>query len=152
VADVDQHHVYGWTAPVLRSLTDDGVRPVVVSGAPHEILVEHVRRLGLPDVEVHGLTLAAGPDGRFTGDLAANLGTDTGKRELLQQLEGPIVLGVGDSISDLPLLRAARRQLVVGRHAHSLLDMLGDSAAAVPDPGSATAQQMIDLVRSLVKS
>jgi phosphoserine phosphatase len=152
VADVDRLRVFAWTAPVLRSLVADGVRPVVVSGAPHEILVEHAERLGLAGVEVHGLTLRAGPDGRFTGDLAANLGTDAGKRDLLQHVSGPVVLGVGDSVSDLPLLQGARRQLVVGRHAQELLDVLGASATAVPDPGAATAEEMIDLVRRLLTS
>ena len=51
-----------------------------------------------------------------------------------------------------PLLRAARRQLVVGRHTPALLDALGVTATCIPDPETATAEEVIDLVRSLVNS
>jgi phosphoserine phosphatase len=155
VEEVDRHQVYGWAAPLLRWLSEHGTRPVIISGAPREILVEHVQHLGLADVEVHGLTLTLGDDGRYAGGVAANVGTDASKRKLIERLAataGPVELGVGDSTSDLPILRAARRQLIVGDHARGLLKQFGPSAACVPNPGSATAQEMIDLVGLLTTS
>ena len=157
VAETDRLLVYRWAAPLLRWLTDHGTRPVIVSGAPQELLLEHLQQVGLTDVEPHGLTLALDQDGRYTGAVAANVGTDTAKRVLVQHLAaaagpGAIVLGVGDSSSDLPLLHAADRQLIVGRHAHRLLEDFGPTAAAVPDPQAAAADDMIALVSELLES
>jgi phosphoserine phosphatase len=128
---------------------------VIVSGAPQEILAEHLGHLGLDDLEVHGLTLTVDGDGRYAGAVASNVGTDAAKQELIGQLArstGAVVLGVGDSTSDLPLLRAARRQLIVGRHARRLLEEFGPSAACVPDPATASTEEMIDLVSVLTGS
>ncbi len=155
VADTDHRQVYGWAAPLLRWLADNGTRPVIVSGAPQEILTEHLVHLRLGDLEAHGLTLTVDGAGRYAGGVAGNVGTDAAKQQLIEQLAqsaGPVVLGVGDSTSDLPLLRAARRQLIVGRHARRLLQEFGASAACVPDPAAASADEMIGLVSVLTAS
>ena len=153
VAEIDHLHVYPWVAPLLHWLAGRGLRAVVISGAPQEILAEHVRHLGVHGVDIHGLTLTVDSNGRFAGGLAANDGTDGSKRALLRHLSataGPVVLGVGDSVSDLPLLEAARRQLVVGPQSQALSDELGPTAASVGNPAGASVEEMIDLVRSML--
>jgi predicted mannosyl-3-phosphoglycerate phosphatase (HAD superfamily) len=65
---------------------------------------------------VVGLTLTEA-GGRYTGAIGRNPGPRTEKARAVAEVIADgyeVVLGAGDSESDLPLLRAGRHQLVVG--------------------------------------
>jgi phosphoserine phosphatase len=86
---------------------------VTISGAP-EVLLRLVAR-------ERGLTLAIGvtgfhQGGRFNGQIFRNPATKSAKASIVETLtrDGEVLLGVGDSASDEPLLQTARRTIVVG--------------------------------------
>ena len=144
VMQEDRHRVFPWAAGLLHRLVDDRIRPVIITGAPVDLVDAHLRAMGLepPDRDVHALTLRVGPDGRYTGRIRGNPGTGPAKRRLVARFAGAVELGAGDSISDLPLLRAARRQLIVGADAAQLRAEFGATATVVDDPIAATADQV----------
>jgi phosphoserine phosphatase len=114
--EVDRPLVYGFVPALLAWLVEHGIEPVVVTGAPAELVAGYVESAG---GRVLGLTLAEA-DGRYTGAIGRNPGPGAEKaRAVTEMLAGgyEVVLGAGDSESDLPLLQAARHQLVVGNPA-----------------------------------
>ena len=111
--EVDRPLVYGFVPTLLAWLGEHGIEPVVVTGAPTELVVGYVEPAG---GRVVGLTLAES-GGRYTGAIGRNPGPATEKARVVAEViaaGGEVVLGAGDSESDLPLLHAGRHQLVVG--------------------------------------
>lgn len=87
--------------------------PVLVSGAPHEVLARVAASLG--DAAVHAIR-AHTADGRYTGGLVDNPAEAHRKAQLVAALTAtaPIVLAAGDTAADIPMLEVAERRLVVG--------------------------------------
>ncbi len=111
--EVDRPLVYPFVPVLLAWLVEHGIEPVIVTGAPAELVAPYVEPAG---GRVVGLTLVES-DGRYTGALRRNPGTSQEKARVVAELQADgcqVVLGAGDTDSDLPLLRAGRWQLVVG--------------------------------------
>ena len=110
--EVDRPLVYPFVPALLAWLVDHGIEPVVVTGAPAELVTPYVEPAG---GRVVGLTLAES-GGRYTGAIGRNPGPAAEKTRAVAEVLADgceVVLAAGDSVSDLPLLRAGRRQLVV---------------------------------------
>lgn len=153
VTGADHHQVFPWAAGFLRRLAAGGIRPVIITGAPRDLIDAHLHAMGLTDmdIEVHGFTLGVGPGGDYTGRIRANPGVGAAKRRLVDRLAhtGDVALAAGDSVSDLPLLRAAHRQLIVGvpgGEAAALRAEFGRTAATVDAPYAVTADDVYELV------
>ncbi|MGH9277414.1 MAG: HAD family hydrolase [Acidimicrobiales bacterium] len=142
VAGGDRDRVFPWAAGLLHRLAGDGVRPVIITGALADLVRVHLRAMGLAsgEVDVRGFTLAVDRDGRYTGRIRANPGVGAAKRRLVQRLAatGEVTLAAGDSVSDLPLLRAAARQLIVGPAAAELSREFGATATTISSPATLT--------------
>ncbi len=113
VEEVDRALVFGFVPALLGWLVDRGIEPVVVTGAPTELVGGYVEPLG---GRVVGLSLEVDGD-RYTGAVRRNPGTGAEKARAVAELVGEgfeVELGAGDSESDLPLLVAGRRRLVMG--------------------------------------
>lgn len=113
LADVDRPLVFPFVADLLAWLVEHGIEPVIVTGAPDQLVRGYAESRG---ARVVGFTVAQ-KAGRYTGAIRRNPGTGHEKERVVAELEGDgceVVLGAGDSESDLPLLRAAGRQLVMG--------------------------------------
>lgn len=145
-----RHRVFPWTARFLHRLREGGIRPVIITGAPRDLIAFHLRAMGLGEgeVDVHAFRLGVDGGGRYTGRIRANPGTGTAKRRLVDRIAATadVALAAGDSVSDLPLLRAARRQLIVGSGAASLRTEFGVTAAVAETPLTMTADQVYALV------
>lgn len=139
----DRHRVFPWAAGLLRRLVLSGVRPAIITGAWRHLIDLHLEAMELDPatVEVHAFTLSVN-GGRFTGRIRANPGVGAAKRRVVERLAAhhEIVLAAGDSESDLPLLRAARRQLIVGDNAATpaLRAEFAGTGTWIPDPATAT--------------
>ncbi len=110
--EVDRPLVYPFVPALLAWLVDHGIEPVVVTGAPAELVAAYVEPAG---GRVVGLTLAES-SGRYTGAIGRNPGPAAEKTRAVAEVLADgceVVLAAGDSVSDLPLLQAGRRQLVV---------------------------------------
>ncbi len=137
--EVDRPLVYGFVPALVEWLAAQGIQPVVVTGAPAELVAGYVEPAG---GRVVGLTLAEA-GGRYTGAIGRNPGTGHEKARAVAELmreRCEVVLGAGDSESDLPLLRAARRQLVVGN-----ADLAGEfpGTSLLVEPRSTTADSLL---------
>lgn len=109
----DSALVVPFAAPLLHGLRKQGVLTAIVSGSPTEILHPHAERLGFDAVFCTELEVV---DGVYTGAVRNNGGIAAAKERvaagLAEQYE--IVLALGDSASDRPLLDVARVAVVVG--------------------------------------
>lgn len=136
----DAARILQWVPALLQELWRRDVEPVVVTGAPHVVVEEHARRLGIS--HVLGLVLEA-RDGRLTGRLEARPGTSESKRRVVADLVASgwrPVLAVGDSESDRPLLDAAPAQLIIGNRA--LRDVYALTAFLVEEDSTAAAVEL----------
>lgn len=94
---------------LLSALRTAAIRPVVISGAPAEVLRAHARRVGIDPADVTGWELARDGD-RIAGRLASgNTARAEAKAVHVARIaaEAEIVLGIGDSDGDRPLVAAA---------------------------------------------
>ena len=99
------------TPELISALLASGIRPILVSGAPIEVLRAHAAALGIAPSDVTGWTLDRDRD-RYLGRLASGntaRGGSKGRIVAAHQAAGAeILLGVGDSDADRPLVDAAR--------------------------------------------
>ncbi len=112
LATVDGPLVFSYVPALLEWLVDRGIQPVVVTGAPAELVAPYVEPAG---GRVVGLTLVESA-GLSTGAIRRNPGPADEKERVVGELAAAgcrVALGAGDSESDRPLLRAAQWQLVV---------------------------------------
>jgi phosphoserine phosphatase len=99
------------TPDLVAALRAMGIRPILISGAPIEMLRAHAAALGLAPGDVTGWVLERAGD-RYVGRLASgNTARGGSKAAIVARLlaQGArAVLGVGDSEADRPLVDAAR--------------------------------------------
>ena len=105
LAEMYQSMLAPGAAQAVRRLHQAGRRLVVVSGGIRQAILPLTTSLGIADGEVHAVTLAFTPEGRYAGhDSASPLTTSDGKRTLVEQLALPKrVLAVGDGATDLAM-------------------------------------------------
>ncbi|MEP6731151.1 MAG: HAD-IB family phosphatase [bacterium] len=89
---------------ILR-LRAAGRRVVLVSGGVREAIMPVASRLGLPERDVHAVSVRFDDSGAYAGfDSASPLATATGKRDVAQSLKLPRrVLAMGDGATDLAM-------------------------------------------------
>ena len=98
---------------VVKNLQRDGVRIVIVSGGIREAILPLAAHCGIPEAEVHAVSLAFSEAGNYLDfdhdqPLARNGGKPIVVRAL--SLQGP-VLAVGDGVSDAELVTAQPRSV-----------------------------------------
>lgn len=110
----DQLHLYRFAPTLLATLREHSFVIIVISGAPAEIVERHATAFGVH--RVFGLELTINADGVYTGRVHANPGVRSSKAAHVNRLsrEFDIVLAIGNSPSDLPMLISAGHGLVVG--------------------------------------
>ncbi len=92
----------------LATLTNSGVRIILVSAGLYEAVLPLSRYLGVPDSDVHAVHIRFTNDGAYAGfDEDSPVTRNGGKAVVVRSLalEHPI-LGVGDGISDLEMKTA----------------------------------------------
>ena len=114
------------SAYAILRLRAAGKRLVLVSGGLREAILPLAMRFGIPERDVHAVSVFFGADGAYTGFEAASLlTTATGKRIVAESLALPRrVLAMGDGATDLAMRPAVdafaaftgfvRRENVVG--------------------------------------
>lgn len=87
----------------MRRWREAGRRIALVSGGVREAILPVARRLGIPDDDVHAVSVRFADDGTYAGhDIASPLATSTGKRTVVESLALPRrILAVGDGATDL---------------------------------------------------
>jgi phosphoserine phosphatase len=115
---------YRWVAPFLRGLTSLGIAPIIVSGAPTEVLTQWATPRASILAACFGLDAPNATSVALPNEFLAaivpgqiNPATTHGKQYLVDQLKRTkrrIVLAVGDSVSDSALWEAAENGIYVG--------------------------------------
>ena len=106
--------VRGFARPLLQALRDRSIASIVVSGAPQEILDACAACYGLD--AVYGTTFGERL-GHYSGEVMVNRAIASEKTIVVDQLvrDGHrVVMALGDSEADLPLLTAAELPIIVG--------------------------------------
>ena len=91
-------------ADAVRRLRERGARIVLLSGGLREAILPLARTLGVPERDVHAVSMRFDANGGYAGVDASPLTTDGGKPAIVRglALERP-VLAVGDGNTDLAL-------------------------------------------------
>jgi len=113
----DDAHVFSFTRSFLRTLRLLKIEPVLISGAPEVVLRRHAELLGIADARVHALTLRYDEAGFVTNELPVPTADAETKHQIVRTYErrgAKVLLGLGNSSSDLPLLVAAEVPVYVG--------------------------------------
>ncbi len=110
---VDVRSLRPFTTALLERVAAMGIEAILISGSPEVVLSHHARRL--PIGQVFGVLLDE-RGGRYVGTVARNTGLASEKAATVRAIAATraVVLALGDSRSDLPLLRAARLPVLVG--------------------------------------
>lgn len=99
------------TPELIAALLARDIQPILISGAPIEVLRAHAAVLGIAPGDVTGWTLER-DGGRYLGRLASgNTARGGSKAHIVARVVdagAEVVLGVGDSEADRPLVDAAR--------------------------------------------
>jgi phosphoserine phosphatase len=112
----DVRALYPFSRVLLESLVERDIESLVISGSPIETLAVHQEVL--PIRRYWGITVAV-REGTYTGELELNPAEQAAKDRLISTVvEGTtVVLAVGDSEADLPMLEMARSRIVVDNDA-----------------------------------
>ena len=115
-AEQDGGALFPFARALLESLVERGIETLVISGSPVETLSLHRERL--PIRRHWGITVAV-RDGLYTGELELNPAEQSAKERIISAaVEGArVVLAVGDSEADLPMLEMAQARIVVDNDA-----------------------------------
>ena len=92
-------------ASAVRLLHQSGRRVVLVSGGIREAMLLVAAVIGIPESEVHGVSVHFNAAGEYSGfDASSPLATSTGKRAMAESLGLPRrILAVGDGATDLAM-------------------------------------------------
>lgn len=123
VSDPRCFRPYRWADTFLHGLCDLGVAPIIISGAPAEVLAAWATPREEFVAACFGLDAPHAASAALSSQYLAvlpgtvNPATTEGKRQLVDQLKRlkrRVVLAVGDSESDLALWEAAENHIYVG--------------------------------------
>ncbi len=114
--EADIGALFPFARALLESLVERRIDTVVISGSPIETLAVHQERL--PIRRLWGITLEV-RDGRCTGALELNPAEQTAKGRIVSAAceQASVVLAIGDSEADLPMLEAAQARIVIDNDA-----------------------------------
>jgi phosphoserine phosphatase len=151
VADSRHFRPYRWVDTFLRGLRDYGIAPVIISGAPAEVLSAWAMTRKEILAACFGLqapnaTSAALPN-EFMSAITPGLvnpATSEGKQQLVDQLmrtRRQVMLGVGDSASDLPLWEGAKAAIYVGNVVRP--SSVTKPSLVVTDPAAWSADRLL---------
>lgn len=114
---VDNHHVFGFVRSLCEYFAERQLSVIVLSGAPEEPLTQYASTLGF---ELAGALRLEVEDGRYTGHVIENCGLSHSKHDAVVRVSSlkDVVVALGDSLSDMPLLNAASVGFVVRGAAH----------------------------------
>ncbi len=149
---------YRWVDPFLRGLVSLGIAPVIVSGAPAEVLTAWVTSRPSSVAACFGLQAPGATSAALRSEFLSgivpgqvNPATADGKQHLVDQVvrtRRRVVLGAGDSTSDHPLWDAAEYGIYVGTAVRPVSDP--ERALVVETPQQAEHGELVAWVRGRI--
>ena len=111
---IDEANLFSFCKPLLHRLRLFHVNVVVISGAPIEPLLAYSKTLAFN--RVFGVEVSTSDDGVYTNSVKANYGLLASKIQSVQDVvtaDTTVLLAIGNSINDLPLLSVAKQGLFI---------------------------------------
>lgn len=108
----DARELFPFTRVLLESLVEREIESLIVSGSPIETLAVHQELV--PISRLWGITVVL-DDGVYTGELELNPAEQTAKEHVISRaVKGTrVILAIGDTEADIPMLEAAEARIVV---------------------------------------
>lgn len=108
----DKVELYGFTKEIFKVLNDNKILPIIVSGAPSDILNNYRNEFNI--YKVYGF-VAEEENGKFSGRVLYNYGYNKNKKveEICREMGKMPKLAFGDSISDFEMLKRAEKSIIV---------------------------------------
>ena len=143
--DMDIGALFPFSRVLLESLVERGIETLVISGSPTETLALHQEVS--PIRRYWGITVAV-RDGRYTGELELNPAEQTAKEHIIDTAleQARVVLAIGDSEADLPMLEMAEARIVVDNDA-----LLGDDGATLHLSPDSTDDGGVAMLRAFLR-
>ncbi len=143
--DLDIGALYPFSRTLFESLVEREIEPLVISGSPTETLALHRERL--PIHRFWGITVAV-QDGRYTGELELNPAEQSAKDDIISTAlqEARVVLAIGDSEADVPMLETAEARIVVDNDA-----LFSDDDATLHLSPDSTADGGLAMLRAFIQ-
>jgi phosphoserine phosphatase len=125
--DLTYGKIFPFTIPLLDQLAHFHIESIVVSGSPQELLETYMKPLGVSAI----IALSLEVEGDiYSGDIKGNPATFDAKLAIASQFEPEdVVLAMGDTEADAPLLTRAASRIVVG---DQLLDCATEPTLRIP--------------------
>jgi phosphoserine phosphatase len=144
-ASQDFANLYPFVPQILLILKKYSLSPVIVSGAPLDVITQHRTKLRLD--HIIALELDKTHEGIYTGRITSNPGLTESKQQLVERLvqKFDFLLAIGNSTADLPLFQNATAALIVKADNREKLDI-----GSVPWLKSADPAEMTDIVRRIL--
>jgi len=113
----DGKNIFRFVRPLCEHFAGRHLSMIVISGAPEEPLTQYAKTLGF---ELGGALRLDVRDGFYTGQVIENCGLSKIKSEVVSRvsMQNDVAVALADSLSDMPLLDAARCRFVVGGAPH----------------------------------
>ena len=110
--DIASGKILPFTVPLLKQLIQFGIEPVVVSGSPQDLLETYMVPLGISTL--FALRLETKGD-VYSGNIQDNPATFDAKSVIASQFDSEnVLLAMGDTEADIPLLAKAASRIIVG--------------------------------------
>ena len=108
----DNNNLYGFTSEIFNVLNDYEILPIIVSGAPRDILEKYRKKFKI--YKIYGF-VAEHNDGEFSGNVLFNYGYNKGIKveEIYKKMGGFPKMAFGDSVSDFEMLHRAEKSVIV---------------------------------------
>lgn len=147
VGVMSAEELYPFVDPLMKGLRSFDVELYVVTGAPSVAVQSALGRFG--PLNTIGLDLRSDDEGRW--EVTSNPGGSEHKRRIVDRLasRNDILLAIGDSASDLPMLEVAEIGVVVGEHMDA--DPTTIATRLMPGSGSVEAHALLDRVEGLLR-
>lgn len=110
----DLHNIYRFVEPFCSLMRSLEIKVIIISGAPSIVLEAYKNHIKLD--MVYSIDIKVGHDGLFTHEFVHNFATRRNKRKVINDLisqNTDILFALGDAISDIPLLNAAKYAFVI---------------------------------------
>lgn len=111
--ELDTHQVFPFVSSLLAVLKNCGITACVISGCPAVLLEHYTTKLQIESF--HGLEIQEDKHGRYTGQIRNNPALVECKNSIATRLQTQyiVALAMGNTTSDIPLLRRARCAFVI---------------------------------------
>ena len=102
--EIDRKSIFPFAEEIFSFLCEHNIKPIIISGAPRIILEQYRERFSIYEI------MAVEPQSNgsgYTGKLEFNYGHEKARtiKKLKEKYKEKPVIGFGDSLSDIPLLK-----------------------------------------------